>query len=229
MNTLWSNLFCRALCLFLLFVFLWIKRRGVFFISGDVHFGEISRYDCAIDYPLFDITSSGLTQAVERVVPGPLQFLVRFLAWLTPSTMRVMKSKCRYKSCTFGMHMSRSYCLDFICSSLFHSLFCTNSWFLLGQPNFGVVEIDWGATPVRIKMEVRDTNGLAVVGVNVPLSLLRPGNREYLSSNNTGEYQRHCLLEVQLGWIVRYRLAILFYSTLTCKLRNVQLWIEILC
>ncbi|CAK9325072.1 unnamed protein product [Citrullus colocynthis] len=164
------------------------KRKGVFFISGDVHFGEISRYDCAIDYPLFDITSSGLTQAVERVVPGPLQFLVRFLAWLTPSTMRVMKSKCRYKSCTFG------------------------------QPNFGVVEIDWGATPVIIKMEVRDTNGLAVLGVNVPLSLLRPGNREYLSSNNTGEYQRHCLLEVQLGWIVRYRLAILFYSTLTLLL-----------
>ncbi|KAL0545301.1 hypothetical protein IC582_015179 [Cucumis melo] len=164
------------------------KRKGVFFISGDVHFGEISRSDCAVEYPLFDITSSGLTQAVERAVPRPLQFLVRFLAWLTPSTMRVMKSKCRYNSCTFG------------------------------QPNFGVVEIDWGASPVRIKMEVRDTNGLTVVGVNIPLSSLRPGNNEYLCSNGMGEYQRHCLLEVHLGWIVRYRLAILFYSTLTLLL-----------
>lgn len=89
--------------------FLWMKRKGVFFISGDVHFGEISRYDCAaVGYPLYDITSSGLTQAVERVIPRALQFLVRFLAWLTPSTMRVMKSNCRYKSCMFGMHTSLS-------------------------------------------------------------------------------------------------------------------------
>ncbi|XP_008453049.2 uncharacterized protein LOC103493872 isoform X3 [Cucumis melo] len=194
-----------------------IKRKGVFFISGDVHFGEISRSDCAVEYPLFDITSSGLTQAVERAVPRPLQFLVRFLAWLTPSTMRVMKSKCRYNSCTFGMHANRLiFSLDVL--HCFASLLCTNCRFLLGQPNFGVVEIDWGASPVRIKMEVRDTNGLTVVGVNIPLSSLRPGNNEYLCSNGMGEYQRHCLLEVHLGWIVRYRLAILFYSTLTLLL-----------
>ncbi|KAB2096342.1 hypothetical protein ES319_A01G102400v1 [Gossypium barbadense] len=43
------------------------KRDGVFFISGDVHFGEITRYDCAAGYPLYDITSSGLIQAVEKV------------------------------------------------------------------------------------------------------------------------------------------------------------------
>ncbi|KAG6591176.1 hypothetical protein SDJN03_13522, partial [Cucurbita argyrosperma subsp. sororia] len=164
------------------------KRNGVFFISGDVHFGEISRFDCGVEYPLYDITSSGLTQAVERVLPRPLQFVVRFLAWVTPSTMRVMESNCRYKSCTFG------------------------------QPNFGVVEIDWDAIPVRLKMEVRDANGVAVVGVNVSLSSLRPGNSEYLSNSNTGKYHRHCLLEVSLGWIVRHRLAILFYSTLTLLL-----------
>uniref|UniRef100_A0A0A0L0V4 Uncharacterized protein n=1 Tax=Cucumis sativus TaxID=3659 RepID=A0A0A0L0V4_CUCSA len=131
--------------------------------------------------------------------------------------MRVMKSKCRYNSCTFGMHATRLiFSLDVL--YCFASLLCTNCRFLLGQPNFGVVEIDWGASPVRIKMEVRDTNGLTVVGVDIPLSSLRPGNNEYLSSNSTGEYQRHCLLEVHLGWIVRYRLAILFYSTLTLLL-----------
>lgn len=102
-------------------------------------------------------------------------------------------------------------------------------WFLLGQPNFGVVEIDWDATPVSLKMEVRDANGVAVVGVNISLSSLRPGNSEYLSNSNTGKYHRHCLLEVSLGWIVRHRLAILFYSTLTCKFRNMQLCSEILC
>lgn len=75
----------------------------MFFISGDVHFGEITRYDCATGYPLYDVTSSGITQAVEKVVPPPLHFFVRFLAWLTPNTMRVMDQNCRYRSCTYGM------------------------------------------------------------------------------------------------------------------------------
>ncbi|XVE89982.1 hypothetical protein DITRI_Ditri20bG0040500 [Diplodiscus trichospermus] len=76
------------------------KRDGVFFISGDVHFGEITRCDWAAGCPLHDITSSGQTQAVEEVIPSPLHFVVRFLAWFTPSTMRVMSQNCRYRSCT---------------------------------------------------------------------------------------------------------------------------------
>lgn len=80
-----------------------MQRDGVFFISGDVHYGEITRYDCAVGYPLYDITSSGLTQAVEKVVPPSLHFIVRFLAWLTPNTMRVISRSCRHKSCTYGM------------------------------------------------------------------------------------------------------------------------------
>ena len=36
---------------------------GVVFLSGDVHWGEISRLDSShVDYPLYDVTSSGLTQ-----------------------------------------------------------------------------------------------------------------------------------------------------------------------
>lgn len=78
------------------------QREAVFFISGDVHFGEITRYDCATEYPIYDVTSSGLTQAVEKAVPAPLHFVVRLLAWLTPTTMRVMDKSCRYSSCTYG-------------------------------------------------------------------------------------------------------------------------------
>ncbi|PKU81774.1 alkaline phosphatase D [Dendrobium catenatum] len=55
------------------------ERSGVFFISGDVHFAEITRYDCGCEYPLYDITSSGLTQAVERTVPPPLDYLLSLL------------------------------------------------------------------------------------------------------------------------------------------------------
>lgn len=80
-----------------------MQRAGVFFISGDVHFGEITRYDCALDYPLYDLTSSGVTQSVEEVVPHFLRSFVRFVAWLTPSTMRVKDQNCRYKSCIYGI------------------------------------------------------------------------------------------------------------------------------
>ncbi|GMJ10527.1 hypothetical protein like AT5G42370 [Hibiscus trionum] len=160
------------------------KRDGVFFISGDVHFGEITRYDCATGYPLYDITSSGLTQAVEKVLPSPLHFIVRFLAWFTPSTMRVMNQHCRYRSCTYG------------------------------QPNFGAIEIDWDASPVNLKMQVRDINGLPVTGVDISLSELQAWN----STSKAGQEQKHCTLEVKLPWIVRYRLAILVYSVLVLLL-----------
>ncbi|XVE94341.1 hypothetical protein REPUB_Repub02eG0001000 [Reevesia pubescens] len=122
------------------------KRDGVFFISGDVHFGEITRFDCAAGYPLYDITSSGLTQAVEKVLPSPLQFVVRFLEWFTPSTMRVMSQNCRYRSCTYG------------------------------EPNFGAIEIDWDAFPVNLKIQVCDINGLPVTGVDISLSELQAWN-----------------------------------------------------
>ena len=80
----------------------------MFFISGDVHFGEITRYDCATGYPLYDITSSGLTKAVEETVPPALHLIIRFVARLTPSTMRVMDQNCRYSSCTYGMQLCMS-------------------------------------------------------------------------------------------------------------------------
>ncbi|GAV65797.1 PhoD domain-containing protein [Cephalotus follicularis] len=164
------------------------KRNGVFFISGDVHFGEITRYDCGTGYPLYDITSSGLTQAIEKAVPSPLHFILRFLAWLTPNTMRVMGPNCRFRSCTYG------------------------------QPNFGVIEIDWDSTPVTLKIEVRDTDGFPVTGVNVSLSELQAQSVNSVDTIKSGKYLRHCSLEVTLPWTVRYRLAILFYFALALLL-----------
>ncbi|XP_027148041.1 uncharacterized protein LOC113748703 isoform X4 [Coffea eugenioides] len=160
-----------------------IQREGVFFISGDVHFGEITRYDCAAGYPLYDITSSGITQAVEKAVPSPLHFLVRFAARLTPSTMRVMDRGCSYSSCTYG------------------------------KPNFGIVEINWDTAPVNLKFEVRDENGDTVIGVNTSLSQLKAQRTESKFTKVEGKYKNHCLLEVELPWMIRYRLAIMFFCT----------------
>jgi alkaline phosphatase D len=38
------------------------KANGVVFISGDVHWGELSRWKTPYTYPIYDLTSSGLTQ-----------------------------------------------------------------------------------------------------------------------------------------------------------------------
>lgn len=157
------------------------KRDGVFFMSGDVHFGEITRYDCATGYPLYDITSSGLTRSVEEEVPPPLHFLVRLVAQWTPTTMRVMDPNCRFSSCAYG------------------------------QPNFGAIEIDWNATPVTLKIEVRDIDGLPVAGIKMPLLELKAGSVP-AATVEAGKYRRHCSLESTLPWLVRYRLAILLFS-----------------
>ncbi len=45
------------------------KANGVFFISGDVHYGEISKLDNTFTYPIYDVTSSGLTK--EFIFPQP--------------------------------------------------------------------------------------------------------------------------------------------------------------
>lgn len=162
-----------------------VQRDGVLFISGDVHFAEISRYDCATGYPLYDITSSGLTQSIEGVVPPSLYSLVRLMFWFLPTTLRVKEQSCRYKSCVYG------------------------------QSNFGVIEVHWKSDPVILKVEVRDINGLPVISKKILLSDIQEGNLELAATNNTARY---CSLEVDLPWIVRYRLAILVFSVLSVLL-----------
>ncbi|XP_057832016.2 uncharacterized protein LOC131042706 isoform X3 [Cryptomeria japonica] len=159
------------------------NQTGVIFISGDIHFGEITRYDCGVGYPLYDITSSGLTQAVEYAVPPSMSFLVRVAALLTPSTMRVFGKHCRYKSCVY----------------------------VSGKPNFGAIQIDWNANPVVIKVEVRDVHGEPVMDAHILLSELQNGVLRK-TNLKVGEIRHHCSLEMDLPWRVRYRLAATFYG-----------------
>jgi alkaline phosphatase D len=53
------------------------KANGVIFLSGDRHFADLSVMDGGVGYPLFDLTSSGLTQAARAWRP------------LLPNTQRV--------------------------------------------------------------------------------------------------------------------------------------------
>jgi alkaline phosphatase D len=46
------------------------KANGIIFISGDVHYGELSKYFNELTYPIFDVTSSGLTQTWHFATPN---------------------------------------------------------------------------------------------------------------------------------------------------------------
>lgn len=92
----------------------------------------------------------------------------------------------------------------------------------LGQPNFGAIKIDWNASPVTVTMEVRDADGFLVLGVNTSLLELQAQSVEALYKIKPGEYRRHCSLEVTLPWVVRHRLAILFFCALASKLSWIQ-------
>lgn len=46
------------------------KANGVVFISGDVHWGEISKMPLSDSYPIYDVTSSGLTEKWKTIEPN---------------------------------------------------------------------------------------------------------------------------------------------------------------
>ncbi|HIA10710.1 MAG TPA: alkaline phosphatase family protein [Flavobacteriales bacterium] len=46
------------------------EANGVLFISGDVHWGEISKLGVDGQYPIYDVTSSGITQTWDKIEPN---------------------------------------------------------------------------------------------------------------------------------------------------------------
>lgn len=46
------------------------KANGVIFLSGDVHWGELSRMEVDSLYPIYDLTSSGITQIWDVIEPN---------------------------------------------------------------------------------------------------------------------------------------------------------------
>lgn len=46
------------------------KANGVVFLSGDVHWGELSCWENPYTYPIYDLTSSGLTQSWPNTEPN---------------------------------------------------------------------------------------------------------------------------------------------------------------
>jgi alkaline phosphatase D len=45
------------------------KANGIVFLSGDIHYAEMSKLDVNVPYTLWDLTSSGLTE--EWAIPTP--------------------------------------------------------------------------------------------------------------------------------------------------------------
>jgi alkaline phosphatase D len=89
--------------------------------------------------------------------------------------------------------------------------------YLSGQPNFGAIEIDWGAVPPKIKVELKDLQGNSVAGVEFPISELKRSDG-HLNKKQGHSFERHCNLETELPWLVRRRIALLFFGTIPGKL-----------
>jgi len=64
----WTNFPCEQRQMLLLIR--GMKANGVVFISGDVHWGEISKRETNGLYPIYDVTSSGLTQTWDGTEPN---------------------------------------------------------------------------------------------------------------------------------------------------------------
>jgi alkaline phosphatase D len=95
------------------------RAQGVVLVSGDRHIGEISCLPrSVVGYPLFEVTSSGLTHS-WAAFPGE------------PNSLRR--------------------------GEVYAGL------------NFGLIEIDWAAEPVQLRLEVRDASGAVRVPQAVPL------------------------------------------------------------
>jgi alkaline phosphatase D len=49
------------------------EAEGVVFLSGDTHYGELTRVEANVPYPMIDLTSSGLTEEWHVPVPNALR------------------------------------------------------------------------------------------------------------------------------------------------------------
>lgn len=83
-----------------------------------------------------------------------------------------------------------------------------------GMPNFGLLEINWEATPPTIDMQTRDVEGQIVLGYKVTLEELFPQALGDPIPGSSGKFQKYCTREVDLPWLARYRLAIAVFSLL---------------
>jgi alkaline phosphatase D len=95
------------------------EARGLFFISGDTHYGEISTLKVNVPYPLWDFTSSGLTE-VWPVEP--------------PNANRVGQ--------------------------------------IVREQNFGLIKIDWTASPASVTVTIRTVDGTAKLEKRLTLDML---------------------------------------------------------
>lgn len=93
---------------------------GVVIISGDTHYGELTLLDVNVPYPLWDLTSSGLTEVWPVVVPN-----------------------------------------------------ANRVGTILREPNFGLIEMDWQAKPVTVRLKAVDIDGKARIEKHLRLDELQ--------------------------------------------------------
>lgn len=77
--------------------------------------------------------------------------------------------------------------------------------------------MEWKSDPVTLKVEIRDINGSPVISKKILLSDIQSKSMELAATGRKASHQNHCSLEVDLPWIVRYRLAILVFVAIISR------------
>jgi alkaline phosphatase D len=125
-----------------------LKVPGVVFLSGDVHFAEISRLSCSnAGYHLYDLTSSSLTHSLESVT-----------------------EKYGYRSGTTGMPLDKPSNLTTVNWILAKVLRKVAFWIaprrhsldIYARNNFGGVTIDWSHQSISLQVYNTESGKLEV-------------------------------------------------------------------
>lgn len=208
-----------------------LQASGVVFISGDMHFGEIARFDCGLTYPVYDITSSGLTEAVEEKPNGfPWSTILAYCSWLLPETMRFHNWRCATKSYLYGDPSSALTPLLLIYMIVWRLELSVSHFYLLPCRLSQLRDIwDWlGCETHHCRRKCAGHTWTPMLGETLYLPDLQPG---YFKSHalQGRHVQRHCTLEYDLPWYRKYILAFNFFGTLTGTMLSHQRFLRFIC
>jgi hypothetical protein len=124
------------------------KVPGVIFLSGDIHFAELAVMECSnVGYPLYDLTSSGMTHA-----------------WLSVIESVIAKGRNAMHDHNQSNTLA-SLISDLISKIAFWIIPRRYSISTYARNNFGFVDIDW--TKEVVSLQIYSSSGMRIINKEV--------------------------------------------------------------
>jgi alkaline phosphatase D len=174
---------------------------GVIFLSGDVHFAELSALECSsAGYTIYDLTSSSLTHSWMTLMGYVKLKEHPLVTFANEGHLPVPWLKRKIASCL-------TYLLYWIAPHRFSEQF-------YGGSNFGTIEFDWINEQIHLKVHDSFYSGVEIEKV-LSLSSLVP-SREYTAKCSTAQFEKARLKSSELGqfyWKLRLCIVLLTLSS----------------